>query len=161
MILTELARLEGRNGEVWRRHVIHGWTQERCAEHFKISQQYVSEIIATVRASIPAADRAELITASIELIHEVKRQALEIADMAGAPVAVGKDGAILYDPEKTNADGSAVVVRDYSGRLRALDMALKADDVLAKRLGLDAASKTESTATVRYELVGVDPDALT
>jgi hypothetical protein len=155
MILTELARLEGRNGKVWRRHVIHGWTQERCAEHFKISQQYVSEIIATVRASIPAADRAELITASIELIHEVKRQALEIADMAGAPVAVGKDGSLLYDPD------SSAVVRDYSGRLRALDMALKADDVLAKRLGLDAASKTESTATVRYELVGVDTDSLT
>ncbi len=52
------------------------------------------------------------------------------------------------------------IVRDYAGRLRALDMALKADDTMAKRLGLDAASKVESTATVKYEIVGVDPEDL-
>lgn len=146
-------RLEGRNGEVWRKHVIYGWTQERCAEHFGIGQQRVSEIIAMVRASIPEDSKADLVRASIELIHEVKARALEIADMLPAPVVTVKGEPVL-DPE------TGTWVRDYGGKLRALETALKADDVLAKRLGLDAASKVESTATVRYEVVGVDTSEL-
>lgn len=147
-------RLEGRNGEVWRRHVIYGWTQERVAEHFGIGQQRVSEIIAMVRASIPEDSKADLVRASMELIHEVKARALEIADMLPAPVVAGKDGTPVIDPD------TGQWVRDYGGKLRALETALKADDVLAKRLGLDAASKVESTATVRYEVVGVDMSEL-
>lgn len=148
-------RLEGRNGEVWRKHVIYGWTQERVAEHFGIGQQRVSEIIAMVRASIPEDSKADLVRASMDLINEVKARALEIADMIPAPVVAGKDGDPVMDPE------TGTWVRDYSGRLRALETALKADDTLAKRLGLDAASKIESTATVRYEVCGVDTENLT
>jgi hypothetical protein len=147
-------RLEGRDGDIWRRYTLYSWTQEKIAAHYGISRERVSDILQRVRASLPETDRAELINASMELIHEVKARALEIADMAGAPVAVGKDGIVLLDPN------TGEPVRDYSGRLRALDMALKADDVLAKRLGLDAAQKTESTATVRYEVVGIEPEAL-
>lgn len=147
-------RLEGRNGEVWRKHIIYGWTQERCAEHFGISQQRVAEIIAQVRASIPEDSKADLVRASMDLINEVKARALEIADMLPAPVVAGKDGEPVMDPE------TGQWVRDFSGRLRALETALKADDTLAKRLGLDAASKIESTATVRYEVVGVDTEDL-
>lgn len=147
-------RLEGRNGEVWRWFTIRGKTQEWIAQHYGISNQRVSQIIKEVRDAIPPIDKAELVQESLELIKEVKARAMEIVDMAGAPVAVGKDGVVLYDP--VNGE----VVRDYAGRLRALDMALKADDTMAKRLGLDAASKVESTATVKYEIVGVDPEDL-
>lgn len=147
-------RLEGRDGDIWRRYTIYSWTQERIAREYGISRERVSDILERVRASLPETDRSALINASMELIHEVKARALEIADMAGAPVAVGKDGLPLMDPE------TGAVVRDYSGRLRALETAMKADDVLAKRLGLDAAQKTETTASVRYEVVAVDPEML-
>lgn len=147
-------RLVGRNGEVWRWYSIRGKTQEWIAEHYGIDQSYVSRIIKEVRDSIPPIDKAELVQESLELIKEVKARAMEIVDLAGAPVAVGKDGKILYDPVTDE------IVRDYAGRLRALDMALKADDTMAKRLGLDAASKVESTATVKYEVVGVGEEDL-
>lgn len=148
-------RLEGRNGEVYRKHIIYGWTQERCAEHFGISQERVSQIVRDVRAGIPEDSKADLVRASMDLINEVKARALEIADMIPAPVVAGKDGTPVYDPE------TGMLARDFSGRLRALETALKADDTLAKRLGLDAASKIESTATVRYEVLGVDTENLT
>lgn len=124
-------------------------TQERIAEDLGISPQRVSQIIAEIRASIDPVDKQQMIAASLELIAYVKNSAIEMAEMAGAPVFVGKDGQIGYD-EAGN------VVRDYSLRDRALKTALAADDVMAKRLGLDAATKTEVTGQVRYEIVGVD-----
>jgi hypothetical protein len=39
-------------------------------------------------------------------------------------------------------------------------MALKADDTLSKRLGLDSATKVETMATVKVELVGIDTNDL-
>lgn len=147
------ARHEGRNGEVWHRYAVRMQSQERIAEDLGISQVRVSQIIAEVRALIPPVDRQQMVSASLELIAHVKDQALELVDMAGAPVFVGKDGQIAYD-ENGN------VVRDYSMRINALKTALAADDVMAKRLGLDAATKVESSGTVRYEIVGVNMDDL-
>lgn len=125
-------------------------SQERIAEDLGISQVRVSQIIAEIRATIPPVDKQQMIAASLELIAYVKNSAIEMAEMAGAPVAVGKDGEILIDPETGN------VVRDFALRDRALKTALAADDVMAKRLGLDAATKTEVSGQVRYEIVGVD-----
>ena len=151
---SQETRLEGRNGEVWRWYSIRGKTQEWIGQHYGIHQVRVSQIIAEVRNAIPPIDKAELVQESMELIKEVKARAMEIVDMAGAPIAVGKDGIPLIDPD------TGEVVRDYSGRLRALDMALKADDTLSKRLGLDSATKVETMATVKVELVGVDTNDL-
>jgi DNA-binding CsgD family transcriptional regulator len=148
------ARLEGRNGEVWRLSVIRGKTNAWIAEHFGISEARVSQIVSDVRASVPVVDKQAMLEESLELIRYVKDQAIAIAELAGAPVAVGKDGTVLIDP------ATGIEVRDYSGRIRALETALKADDVMAKRFGLDAATKVESSATVRYELIGVDTEDL-
>lgn len=147
-------RLEGRNGEIWRRYSVYRWTQERIAEEFEISQERVSQIISEIRASLPADDLAEMRKQSLELYAELTARALEIADMVPAPVFVGKDGSIAYD-----TDGN--VVRDYTGRLRALETAAKFDAETRKLMGLDAAQKAEVASTVRYELVGVNPEDLT
>jgi hypothetical protein len=162
------ARLDGRNGEVWRRHTIYGWTQERCAEHFEISQSRVSEIIAEVRKQIAPLIQEQAAADSREFLLEVKARALEIADLAGAPVAVGKDGDILYEPcdcerylEHGRCSDPRKVVRDYSGRLNALKTATMIDAQMAKRFGLDAPEKRELSGQVRYEIVGVDDADLT
>jgi len=144
----------GRDAELYRRWAVYGWTQAKIAEHFGLSLDGVNDGIRRYREGLDPADKREMIDASIELLKEVNARALEIADMAGAPVAVGKDGTVLVDPD------TGLVVRDYSLRLRALETAMKASNDMAKRLGLDAASKVESTATVRYELAGVDPEDL-
>lgn len=148
-------RLEGRNGEVYRRWAVYRETQEVLAERFGISQPRVSEIIAAVKATLPADDLAEMRATSLELYAELGRRAMEIADLAAAPVAVGKDGNVLFDPE------SGDVVRDYAARMKALELAAKMDGERRKLMGLDSATKVETSGTVRYELVGVDPEDLT
>jgi len=159
--------MDGRNGEIWRRHAIYGWTQERCAEHFDISRQRVSQIIDEVRAQIQPLIQEQAAADSREFLLDVKARALEIADLAGAPVAVGKDGNILYEPCGTHGpydpecDCERAVVRDYSGRLNALKTAAMIDAQMAKRFGLDAPEKRELSGQVRYEIVGVDDDDLT
>jgi hypothetical protein len=119
-----------------------------------ISQQRVSEILATIRSKIPPPDIAALRQESFELFGDIKRRAYELAEMAGAPVTAGKDGEMVFDPK------TGEVVRDYAGRVAALRLALDADKEMRKLHGLDAAQKTESTATVRYEVAGLDPDQL-
>lgn len=149
-------RHEGRNGEIWHRYTVRQQTQEMIAEELNISNQRVSQILADVRAAIPPINRDQLVSQSLELVAYVKQQAMDIVDMAGAPVFVGKDGDIARDE-----DGN--VVRDHSGRLAALKMAMDADNVLAKRLGLDSPTKIEQSGSVRYEIVGegVEVEGLT
>ena len=146
--------MDGRNGEVYHRYAVRMQSQEQIAEELSISQQRVSQIIAEVQASLDPVDKGKMIAASLELIAYVKNSAIEMAEMAGAPVAVGKDGEILVDPD------TGQVVRDYALRDRALKTALAADDVMAKRLGLDAATKTEVSGQVRYEIAGVNMEDL-
>lgn len=141
---------EGRNGEVWRLYTVYRMSQAQVAAELGISQQRVSQILADVRASIPPDDKALMRAESLELYRELTRRAMEIADLVPAPVAVGKDGATQYDPE------TGEVVRDYSGRLRAMETAAKFDAETRKLMGLDAATKTEVGGSVRYEVVGVD-----
>jgi hypothetical protein len=146
-------RLEGRNGEIWHRYTVRSQTMEQIGEDLKLSNQRVSQIIADVQKSIGPIDREKMIQESIELVKYVKNVSIDLIEMAGAPVYVGKDGSIAYD-ENGN------VVRDYSGRIAASKLALDADNVIAKRLGLDAATKTEVTGNMRVEIVGVDMEDL-
>lgn len=152
----ELGRgLEGRDGEVYHLYAVKRWTQYQIGKHLGISQQRVSAILAKCREQIEAPDLTAMRDKSIRLHEDVIRRAFEMAEMAGAPIAVGKDGNILRDP----VDGA--VVRDYALRNTALALALKAEAELRKLMGLDAATKVETTGSVKFEIVGVDPEALT
>jgi len=148
------ARLDGRNGQVIRRYTIYRQTMEQIADDLGISVTRVSQIVAEWRASTPAVDLDAMRQQSLALYAELTERALEIADLAGAPVAVGKDGIVLRDPE------TGEVVRDHSGRLRALETAAKMDAETRKLMGLDAAGRMEISGSVRYELVGIDPEDL-
>lgn len=143
-----------REAEIYRLTVVNRLTQKQIGERLGIHQPRVSALLASARAKLPPVDLAAIRSEALELHNDVIRRAYEIAEMAGAPVFVGKDGDVAIDP-----DGGAVV-RDYAGRLKALELALKADAERRKLLGADAASKQEVSGQVRYELVGVDLDAL-
>lgn len=148
--------LDGRNGAIWRQVKIYARTMEDVAQEYGLSHQRVSQIIAAVEKDLPKLDLDAMRRESLELLAEVKRRALDIADMVAAPVAAGKDGNILRDPENNNA-----VVRDFAGKIKALEVAVRTDAERRKLMGLDAASKTEITGAVRYEIVGVESDDLT
>jgi DNA-binding CsgD family transcriptional regulator len=148
------ADLDEREAEIYDLYLVKRWSQHRVAKHLGISQQRVSQHVADMRKKLPPVDIAAIRDASIAMYAEVARRAFELADKEGAPVTAGKDGDVVLDPE------SGEVVRDYGGRVAALALAIKADIEVRRLAGADAATKTESTATVRYELVGLDPEAL-
>jgi hypothetical protein len=157
--------LEGRNGEIWRQVMIYGWTEARCAQEHGITQQRVSQIVSAVRKELRPYVAEELIQQSMEFLRKTQEKAWEIAEMAGAPVAVGKDGTILTEPCDCMApnvcDHPAKTVRDYSARLNALRLAHDIDKSVRKLHGLDAPEKKELSGNVRYEIVGVEDSDLT
>ena len=162
------AELDGRDGEVWRCFAVKGWNQARIAREFGISQQRVSQIVEEVRKTIRPLLAEEMTQQSMEFLRDVQSRAYEIAEMVGAPVAVGKDGSILYEPcdcdvyiEEGSCSHPRKIVRDYSGRLNALRLAHDIDKSVRKLHGLDAPEKREMSGNVRYEIVGVEDSDLT
>jgi len=143
-------RLLGRNGLIWRDYC-GGATYEKLAARYGISTTRVGQIIAQVRDSIPEETREEEIQRSLEMLRELRDGALEVYRMAPAPVFVGKDGSVARDPERRDKDPEGEVVRDHTGRLRALETALKVDQAIANRLGLDAATKMDLTVSGQEE----------
>lgn len=142
--------LSEREAEVYRLTVVNRLTQTEIAERLGISQQRVSQILSDARAKLPPPDLAVIRTEALALHEEVIRKALALAEMNGAPVTAGKDGDVVYDP-----NGGAVV-RDYGGRINALRLALSADAERRKLMGLDAATKTEVSGSVKYVIEGAD-----
>ena len=149
--------LDPREQRIYNRRYLERLTTERIGEleDPPISQQRVSQILADIKAKMPPIDLSEMRARSIELHLDVIRRAYEMAGMKGAPVTAGKDGDIVYDPE------GGEVVRDYALRGSALQLVIKAEAELRKLLGLDAATKIETSGTVRYVLEGSDPADLT
>ncbi len=147
------ARLEGRNGQIWRAYTVYRHTQERIAADFGLSPGRIAQIIGDVRATIPQHDLDEMRQESLELYAELGRRAMEIVDLVPAPMVVGKDGDILKDDEGN-------IVRDYSGRLRAIETAAKMDKERRTMMGIDAAGKSEVSGALRMEVVGLDVEDL-
>jgi len=137
----EEPQLEGRNGKIWRRCIIEQAHQADVAREFGISQSRVSQIIRQVRATIPDRDREEMVQDTIEVLQELHRTAMDLMRRAGAPVTVGKDGDVLYDPE------TGEVVRDFSLRLNALKGALSVSESMRRLVGLDAAKGLDVNVT--------------
>lgn len=151
--------LTEREQQVYEWTVVHRLTQFDIARRLDISQPRVSQILADARAKLPPVDLEAVRNEAIEQIVWSQRLAAELAMMEGAPVTAGKDGEIVYDPVE-GPGGERRVVRDYSGRIAATKLLLEAQRDMRKLLGADAATKTEISAGVRHEVVGIDPSEM-
>lgn len=151
---AQFPEMTDREAEMWRLRSVNRWTMQKIGDHFGLSSQRVSVILADVREKMPPIDVAGVRQQALDFYDDMQRRLMELVELNGAPVTAGKDGEVVYDPE------SGAAVRDFSGRINALRAALDADKERRKLLGADAATKVESTATVRYEIAGVDPEAL-
>src|SRR6266704_487164 len=140
--------------EIYRLTVVNRLSQTAIAERLDMTQQNVSYHLKAARAKLPPVDLDAIRRESLEMHLAIQRRALDLAEMDGAPVTAGKDGDLVVDP-KTGQH-----VRDYSLRLQAFEAARKSDVEIRKLYGLDAASKTEVSGSVRYEVASVDLDAL-
>lgn len=146
-------RTELRDMEIYEAR-IRGARIAELAEKYGLDQSRISAICTEVRRTLPERSREELIAASLDQLEFLREKVIELAQMEGAPVTAGQLGEILYD-----TDGS--VVRDYSLRIKAINEAHKLNQTFAKRLGLDAPTESVVKASVQYEVVGLDPEALT
>lgn len=147
--------LDERAEEIYQRWAIWGDTQAKIAKAYGITQGRVSQIVTAWREAHPQV-RTDLAEQSISMLKELRRRQFALAEQIkdGAPVAVGKDGNKLYEDDGTP-------VRDYSGYLKALAEVRATDAQIAKRMGLDAPDRLETTQTVRYVIEGVDDAHLT
>lgn len=162
----ETPQLEGRDGEIYNKWAVFMWTQRRIGEHYGISQERVSQIIRAARDAEKGFDREAMQQRSEAFLADVQARQMELAERlkAGAPIAVGKDGLpfkVIDDNPDSPTYGEEVYVRDYSGYLAALKEARATEAERAKRFGLNAPDKIETVQKIRYEITGVDPDALT
>lgn len=143
-----------RDEEIYLRRM-RGESLKRLSEEYSLSDSSISQIVTRVSRSLPERDRSELLARSVEHLDQMRSEVLSVVKTLGIPVTAGQHGDVVLDPDTGEA------VRDHSVRLRALDQLLKIDTAFAKRLGLDAPIQAEVKASVQYEIVGVDPEALT
>jgi DNA-binding transcriptional regulator LsrR (DeoR family) len=142
-----------RDQSVFTDYYVRNMRQVDIAAAYGLTQGRVSQILRSMRES-GKVDFNLMRAQSMAVLADIRARQLEISTMNAAPVTAGKDGIVLIDPE------TGEVVRDYAGVLRALADAVKTDDVLAKRFGLDAPQKAEVAQTVRYEIAGLDVEDL-
>ena len=132
--MAETNRNAGRNGRWWRDYV-SGMTMEAIAQRDGVTKQAVSAAIKQVRDSIPQQDRAEIRAELRDFYAQIRRSAMEIAELLPPPVVAGKDGDPVIDPE------TGAFVRDYSGRLMAWKTAADMADRERRMFGVDEASR--------------------
>lgn len=149
----DFVSIEERDNAMFVDYFVHNMRQADIAAKYGVTQPYVSMSITRLRKE-GRVDFSAMRAESLAVLSQVRARQLEIATQKAAPVTAGKDGIVLIDPE------TGEVVRDYAGVLRALADAVKTDDVLAKRFGLDAPQKAEVAQTVRYEIAGLDVEDL-
>jgi transcriptional regulator with XRE-family HTH domain len=122
-------RLDGRNGEIWRKFC-RGIKQEALAEEYGISQQRVSQIINAVRETITPEERIDLLKKETDLLEELRAEVLELWDKGPSPA---------YAANGRQLEG----VEDHSGRLAALARAESLTARLHRLVGLDAPQKVD------------------
>lgn len=133
--------LAGRNGDIWKAYMA-GANQDAIATQYGITQGRVSQILTEVRATIPAPVREHLIQREQEFLDHLRLAALDLVDRP--PIPAYSNGRPIVMP-----DGS--IAEDHSGRLAALDRALRVHERLTRLLGLEASSKVDITVTEQSE----------
>lgn len=171
---VENERLKGRNGQIWHLH-LSGWTQERIGAKFGITHARVSQILKQIRASIPEATRQDMITTEVERLDYVLHKCWEV--MERTHVVVSSNGRVAHEITEYALDENGDILINEHGHpvpkkmrkvvddgptLQAANAIMAAGRERRRLLGLDAPTnaKVEHEGGIRYEIVGVDPEAL-
>ena len=150
----KVSRHSWRDVDIYEKRM-RGATLAQLAEEYGLHSSRISQICVEVRRNLPDRAKEELVRISFDQLESLRDEVLNLARMPGAPVTAGQHGDVLIDPETEE------IVRDYGGRLRALQEAHRLILSKNKMLGLDAPTEVKASGSVRYEIVGVDTSALT
>lgn len=149
-----MSRFIKRDIEIYERSM-RGERTSDLAREYSLSDSRISQIVTEVGRNMPEVDISHLRALSADRLEFMQNEVLRLLALPAAPVTAGNTGLILEDPD------TGAVVRDYSLKLRALAELRAINTTFAKRFGLDAPAQSEVKATVNYEIVGVDPEAMT
>lgn len=145
MSLQRLAELKERTDEIsremWELYV-RGFTQQKIADQYGMTQQAVSDRLRVYRVSIPDEELDQKRRQHLDQAAAWAHGLLLLAEKEGAPVTSGKDGLVVVDPE------TGEIVRDYSLRIQAGREARAWQEREAKLLGLDKPTKVAVSGTV-------------
>lgn len=145
-------RFARRDVEIYERSM-RGERTSDLAREYNLSDSRISGIVTEVGRSMPEVDVAHLRALSAERLEFMHRKVLELAEKEGAPTFTQRGDMLV--------DESGAPVLDYSLQLKALAELRAINSTFSKRFGLDAPTQAEVKATVLYEIVGVDPEAMT
>jgi len=148
-----------RDAEIWHDYV-GGMRLVALAKKYELSPARISNIVGVQRQRVPKREKVELREELVEQLNWLRSQAQLIAELPPAPAYRG-DKPIFELDEWGEPDPTRPVM-DHTGRLSAMRSIIDAHGRLAKMLGLDEPEsvRIEGDQTVRYEIVGVDPEAL-
>lgn len=149
-----ISRNELRDEEIFAKRM-NGASVAALADEYGMSEANVSRIVSELARKLPERDRSALVALTVDNMMNLRGKVMQLSNLNGAPVTAGQHGEVLIDPE------TGEVVRDFSGVLNAIKTMLAIDAQFAKRLGLDAPSESVVKGSVQYEIVGLDPEALT
>ena len=131
-------RLAKRNTAIWRAYV-NGKSQQAIADEYGISQSQISNIIADIRDTLPETDRAHLVQRETEFLDQLRAEVLDLWHAHPIPAYSNGKPIMMWDGE--------TIAEDHTGRLAALDRAIRLHERLSKLLALDAAVKHAVTVT--------------
>ena len=124
-------RTADRDYDVWQRYS-NGQTQQEIADHYGLTQPAISLILARMRDDVPIEERRARQRRQLADLDRLREQALALADAEPIP-AYSQGRPILM------ADGTPA--EDHTGRVRAMDLAVKLQERESKALGLDAVTR--------------------
>jgi hypothetical protein len=132
--------------------VSRGWTQQRIAEKYEITQSAVALALRQFRESLPEDEKA------IEraMMREFYRENMEaFADIAAlGPIPAYSNGRPIVI--EVDEDGTPIeIAQDWSTVIKAREAAMRAADSVRKMLGLDEATKIDASGEIQHTIIGI------
>jgi hypothetical protein len=140
-----MARNDARDAEIFTLRCA-GWSAAQLGVKYGLTTGRIFEILMKERGKIPPVDRDATRVELNEQLNHVRRTLQEVLDAGPGEDVKTYEGEVVH----TQPDYGAVI---YAARALAAVQARQ-----AKLLGVDAPEQLEATTTVRYEMVGIDPD---
>lgn len=141
----ESARRDAKAAELRAR----GWSYRRIADEMSVDVHTAHTAVQRALRAIVQEPAEEVRTLELERLDLLYVAAVEVLERRHVTVSQGR---IVYEGDQPLADDVPV--------LQAIDRLLRIQERRAKLLGLDAATKTQVSAGVRYEIVGIDLEQL-
>lgn len=129
-----------------------GWSYRQIGNHLGVAAPAAYERVQRAIGRIIDEPAEAARQFELERLDRIWRTTEDIFD--AEHVAVSSQGNVVINPD------TDVPLIDHDPNLRAALVLLKVQERRAKLLGLDAATKTQVSGGVRYEVVGVDLEQL-